>query len=63
MTGSFNKVEKKAFVTEIFVWRDGSESSVRCTFHNGKLAAFELTRPVQDELSSDGGEPRDPKGS
>ena len=50
---SLTKGEKKAVVTEIFVWRDGSESSVRCTFHNGKLSAFELIRPVQEERSSD----------
>lgn len=43
--------EKKAVLTEVFVWRDGSDSSVRCTFDNGKLSAFELTRPVQEEGS------------
>ncbi len=41
--------EKKTVLREVFVWRDGSDSSVRCTFDNGRLIAFELERPVQED--------------
>ncbi len=30
---------------EVFEWKDGSESSVTCTFVGGKLAHHELVRP------------------
>ena len=30
---------------EVFRWRDGSESVVRCTFMHGKLQSWVLTRP------------------
>ncbi len=30
---------------EVFSWRDGSESVVRCTFVHGKLQSWLLTRP------------------
>jgi hypothetical protein len=30
---------------EVFSWRDGTESVVRCTFLHGKLQSWVLTRP------------------
>ena len=41
--------EKKGVIREVFIWSDSSESSVRCTFDNGKLTSFELIRPLQAE--------------
>jgi len=37
--------EQKFVVREIFEWTDGSDSTVRCTFDNGKLMSFDLSRP------------------
>jgi hypothetical protein len=34
---------------EVFTWRDGSNSVLRCVFENGKLSRFSLTRPEQEE--------------
>ncbi len=33
---------------EVFEWKDGSESSVTCTFVGGKLAHHELVRPCAE---------------
>ena len=41
--------ERKGVIREVFIWSDSSESSVRCTFDNGKLTSFELIRPLQAE--------------
>lgn len=35
---------------EVFRWTDGSQSHVSATFVGGKLAHYELFRPVQDEV-------------
>ncbi|MES2362922.1 MAG: glycerate kinase [Pseudomonadota bacterium] len=35
---------------EVFVWTDGSKSSVTCTFVGGKLAHHELFRPDMQEM-------------
>lgn len=32
---------------EVFVWKDGSESAVTCTFAGGKLSHHALFRPVE----------------
>lgn len=37
---------------EIFTWKDGTESMVRCEFRQGRLHHWELTRP-NPELGSD----------
>ena len=46
---------------EIFRWTDGSDSYVDCTFVNGKLAGYSLTRPtdtsVADSADSDDSRP------
>lgn len=34
---------------EVFRWTDNTHSHVTCTFVNGKLTAYELKRPVQDD--------------
>ena len=36
---------------EVFVWRDGTESVVRCTFLHGKLQSWDLTRPEAESDS------------
>ncbi len=33
---------------EVFKWTDTGDSFVICTFKNGKLAAWEMTRPAED---------------
>ncbi len=33
---------------EVYRWTDGSHSWVDCTFNNGRLTAWQLTRPVQE---------------
>jgi hypothetical protein len=38
---------------EIFRWTDGSDSYVDCTFVNGKLASYSLTRPADKTANSD----------
>lgn len=48
MQSGLNEAENKGVIREVFIWHDDSESSVLCTFDNGKLSAFELTRPVQN---------------
>ncbi len=35
---------------EVFVWTDGSRSSVTCTFVGGKLSHYELFRPETPDL-------------
>lgn len=42
---------------EVFVWTDGSKSSVTCTFVGGKLAHYELFRPETPDLPSAGDAP------
>ena len=34
---------------EIFRWKDGTESYVDCTFVQGKLTTYVLTRPAQED--------------
>ena len=36
---------------EVFEWKDGTESTVTCTFVGGKLAHHELHRPLADDQS------------
>jgi hypothetical protein len=36
---------------EVFRWTDGTDSTVTCTFLNGKLAQWELVRPVPPEAA------------
>ena len=38
---------------EIFRWTDSSASYVDCTFVNGKLASYSLTRPTVNTVDSD----------
>lgn len=37
---------------EVFVWKDGSESVVTCTFVGGKLSHHELFRPAPEDSPS-----------
>ncbi len=43
----------KGVQPEIFRWTDGSDSYVDCTFVNGKLASYSLTRPTDTSVVSD----------
>ena len=46
MTRALGQLEtEKDAQPEVFTWRDGSESVVRCTFLHGKLQSWVLTRP------------------
>jgi hypothetical protein len=46
MTRALGQLETdKDAQPEIFSWRDGTDSLVRCTFHAGKLQSWQLTRP------------------
>ena len=46
MTRALGQLEtEKDAQPEVFSWRDGSESVVRCTFLHGKLQSWDLTRP------------------
>ena len=46
MTRALGQLEtEKDAQPEVFAWRDGSESVVRCTFLHGKLQSWVLTRP------------------
>ena len=46
MTRALGQLEtEKDAQPEVFAWRDGSESQVRCTFLHGKLQSWALTRP------------------
>jgi len=38
---------------EVFVWTDGTQSQVSCTFVSGKLSHHTLFRPQADESSAD----------
>ena len=40
--------EQKTVFREVFDWTDGSDSTVRCVFENGKLVSFDLARPPQE---------------
>ena len=42
---------------EVFRWTDGSDSYVDCTFVNGKLASYNLTRPTGHTADSDDSSP------
>ena len=45
MTRALGQLEtEKDAQPEVFTWRDGSESVVRCTFLHGKLQSWVLTR-------------------
>lgn len=46
MTRALGELEtEKDAQPEVFSWRDGTESVVRCTFLQGKLQSWDLTRP------------------
>ena len=46
MTRALGQLEtEKAAQPEVFSWRDGTDSVVRCTFDAGKLQSWQLTRP------------------
>jgi len=46
MTRALGQLEtEKDAQPEVFRWRDGTESVVRCTFMHGKLQSWVLTRP------------------
>ena len=46
LTRALGQLEtEKDVQPEVFRWRDGSESVVRCTFMHGKLQSWVLTRP------------------
>ena len=36
---------------EHYRWTDGSQSTVSCEFHNGKLVKWELVRPQADDVA------------
>lgn len=59
MTRALGQLEtEKDAQPEVFSWKDGSESVVRCTFVNGKLAGWTLDRPVtENEAASSEGSP------
>ena len=51
MTRALGQLEtEKDVQPEVFSWKDGSESVVRCTFVNGKLAAWTLDRPAPEAV-------------
>jgi hypothetical protein len=53
MTRALGQLETgKDAQPEVFSWKDGSESVVRCTFVNGKLAAWHLQRPENENEST-----------
>jgi hypothetical protein len=46
MTRALGQLEtEKDAQPEVFTWRDGTESVVRCTFLHGKLQSWVLSRP------------------
>lgn len=46
LTRSLGQLEsEKDAQPEIFTWKDGTDSVVRCEFRDGRLAQWELTRP------------------
>ncbi len=48
MTRALGQLEtEKSSQPEIFSWRDGSQSVVRCVFMQGKLQSWTLERPFQ----------------
>jgi hypothetical protein len=48
MTRALGQLESaKDAQPEVFSWRDGSQSVVRCTFLAGKLQSWTLDRPFQ----------------
>ncbi len=55
LTRSLGQLEsEKDTQPEIFVWKDSTDSVVRCEFRQGRLHLWELTRPQhEDELGSD----------
>lgn len=42
---------------EVFVWRDAGDSQVRCEFRQGRLQAWQLTRPAPLVADADGSPP------
>lgn len=50
LTRSLGQLEsEKDTQPEIYTWKDGTESVVRCEFRDGRLAQWELTRPQAAE--------------
>jgi hypothetical protein len=50
MTRALGQLEtEKDTQPEVFSWRDGSQSVVRCTLVGGKLQSWTLDRPFQAE--------------
>jgi hypothetical protein len=48
MTKALGQAEtEKGAQPEVFSWRDGSQSVVRCVFEQGKLQSWTLDRPFQ----------------
>ena len=46
LTRSLGQLEsEKDTQPEIYVWKDGTDSVVRCEFRDGRLSQWELTRP------------------
>jgi hypothetical protein len=47
LTRSLGQLEsEKDTQPEIYTWTDGTQSTVRCEFREGRLAHWELTRPA-----------------
>lgn len=52
MTRALGQLEtEKDAQPEVFSWKDGSQSVVRCTFVNGKLADWTLDRPEHPDAA------------
>jgi hypothetical protein len=53
LTRSLGQLEsEKDTQPEIYTWTDGTQSTVRCEFRDGRLAQWELTRPTLPEVES-----------
>jgi hypothetical protein len=48
----------KGVQPEVYRWTDGSNSYVDCTFVNGKVAEYSLTRPASTGFDSDDSGPQ-----
>ena len=53
LTRSLGQLEsEKDTQPEIFSWKDGTESVVRCEFREGRLVQWELNRPANESESA-----------
>lgn len=56
MTQSLGEaVSKQGIQPEVFRWTDASQSSVTCTFANGRLTSWDLYRPPMTPENTDSG--------